>query len=60
MFGLLPSRGANRDVFARVGVTLYSHGLAMHFDDLPDAVLGFWDECEFHDFLPYMVAFTLV
>ncbi len=51
--GCYPVGGANRDVFARVGVTLYSHGLAMHCYDLPDFVLGFGYEREFHDFLPY-------
>jgi len=43
----------NCDVLACVGVAFYSHGLAMHFDDLPDFVLGFGYEREFHDFLPY-------
>jgi len=37
-------------VLSGVAVTFYAHGLAVYLDDLPDAVLGFWDVCESHDF----------
>jgi hypothetical protein len=42
----------NCDVLACVGVAFNTHGFAMHFDELPDTVLGFWDECELHGYAP--------